>query len=61
MLPIRYGHSPASWKRLWHRVFTEFEGPEFAKDRVVVNAEFAESFHFGEMEARMMYWSISIP
>ena len=57
---VRYGHSPASWKRMWHRVFVELQGAEFAEHRVKVDAEFAESFQFGEMQARMMYWSVSI-
>ncbi|KZP08684.1 hypothetical protein FIBSPDRAFT_938868 [Athelia psychrophila] len=60
MARVRYGHSPASWKRLWHRVFIELEGIQFAEERVKIDAEFAESFQYGNMDARMMYWSVSI-
>ncbi|KZP08680.1 hypothetical protein FIBSPDRAFT_802773 [Athelia psychrophila] len=60
MARVRYGHSPASWKRLWHRVFIELEGIQFAEERVKIDAEFAESVQYGNMNARMMYWSVSI-
>jgi len=57
---VRYGHSPESWKRMWHRVFVEMEGAKFAEERLRVDAEFAESFQIGKMQVRMMYWSVSI-
>jgi len=57
---VRYGHSPESWKLLWHRVFTELEGPEFADKGVAVDAEFKEKVQIGSMEALMMYWSVRI-
>lgn len=57
---VSYGHSPASWKRLWHRVFIELEGVQYAEECVKVDANFEESFQYVNMNTRMMYWSVTI-
>jgi len=43
---IRYGHSPASWTRMWLDVFTTLEGETFARDKVVIEAKLVEVHHF---------------
>ncbi|TCD65128.1 Mitochondrial ATPase complex subunit atp10 [Steccherinum ochraceum] len=38
-LKHRYGHSPASWAKMWKRAFTQVASAEFAETRVAVGAE----------------------
>ena len=35
---VRYGHSPESWKALWHKVFSEIKGAAFQPDQIDVQA-----------------------
>jgi len=57
----RFIHSPASWRDLWVKVFTDLEGAEFAKTRIVVDARLRDSsFDHGKVTGRMMHWSVSI-
>lgn len=60
----RYAHSPASWARMWKRVFTQLESAEFAEKHVVVDAILSEGFDikFFDSKARYghLYWSVKI-
>lgn len=60
----RYGHSPASWTRMWKRVFAEAEGAEFAETRVVVKAELAARGVPYDLSRRrgesMLVWSVQV-
>ncbi|GJE92393.1 S-adenosyl-L-methionine-dependent methyltransferase [Phanerochaete sordida] len=60
----RYGHSPKSWPLLWKKVFSEVESPEFAENKVVVEAKLSEVIAADVFRARgptnMLYWSVKI-
>ncbi|KAI0826567.1 hypothetical protein BC628DRAFT_1419076 [Trametes gibbosa] len=57
----RYGHSEASWPRLWKKVFAEVEGEKFAS-KVVVEAKLVEKFKdlVPNRRTYMLYWSVQI-
>ncbi|KAK7676270.1 hypothetical protein QCA50_020771 [Cerrena zonata] len=61
---IRYGHSPASWPKLWEKVFTELVSADFAENHVKVEASLTEGFNTQVFQARhqtnMLIWSVSI-
>ncbi|KAI0268869.1 hypothetical protein BC834DRAFT_867632 [Gloeopeniophorella convolvens] len=62
MQRVRYGHSPASWERLWKTVFETTDGPEFAK-RVKVDAELRSvdaSVSTGRVAPYFLFWSVEI-
>ncbi|KAH7922533.1 hypothetical protein BV22DRAFT_1113820 [Leucogyrophana mollusca] len=59
MKRVRYGHSPASWTRLWERVFAELGW----KGRVEVQAELKvhpAGSDAGANGSGMMWWSVII-
>lgn len=60
----RYGHSPKSWPLLWKKVFSEIKSPEFAENKVVVEAKLSGSFAPDIFRAHgptnMLYWSVKI-
>ncbi|KAI0084992.1 hypothetical protein BDY19DRAFT_469249 [Irpex rosettiformis] len=59
-----FAHSPESWKKMWKRAFMELESTEFAENRVIVEAEFAEvlpkelSLHGHPMP--VLHWNVRI-
>lgn len=58
---IRYGHSPASWTRMWLDVFTTLEGETFARDKVVIEAKLVEESLPGiPIKYPSLFWSVSI-
>ncbi|KIJ51162.1 hypothetical protein M422DRAFT_58802 [Sphaerobolus stellatus SS14] len=60
---VRYGHSPASWRRMWERAFTQLDGEHFVLGRLRVEANifspvYARSAAPGPH--RQLTWSVHI-
>lgn len=61
---LRYGHSPASWTKLWKRVFAEVVSQDFADKHVRIDAELTTGFRGkvlgAKLQAYMLVWSVRI-
>lgn len=59
---VRFGHSPSSFTALWHVIFTELNGEDFANEHVKVEAIMRDSGElFKESKGLpVLIWSVKI-